>query len=75
MKKYFYVNIINFENVDNPEGGGLDNVDRVTLLNLSLFDVFVGHLNTYLVVVSPYLAIIKIFFFKLINKKKTIFFY
>ncbi len=29
IKKFLNVNIINFENVDKPEGGGSDNVDKV----------------------------------------------
>ena len=37
LKKILNVNIINFEKVDKPEGGGLDNVDKVILLNLKLF--------------------------------------
>ena len=28
-KKFLNVNIINFEKVDKPEGGGSDNVDKV----------------------------------------------
>ena len=32
IKKFLNVNIINFENVDKPEGGwGSDNVDKVIL--------------------------------------------
>ena len=53
------MNIINFENVDKPEGGGSDNVDKVILLNFGTFWWFFGHFNTYLVVFSLYLAIIK----------------
>ena len=29
IKKFLNLNIINFENVDKPEGGGSDNVDKV----------------------------------------------
>ena len=29
IKKFFNVNIINFEKVDKPKGGGSDNVDKV----------------------------------------------
>ena len=36
-KKFLNVNIINFENVDKPEGGGSDNVDKVILLNFGTF--------------------------------------
>ena len=37
------MNIINFENVDKPEGGGgADNVDKVTLLNFGTFDDFLA---------------------------------
>ena len=32
IQKFLNVNIINFENVDKPEGGGSDNVDKVILL-------------------------------------------
>ena len=35
IKKFLNVNIINFENVDKPEGGGSDNVDKVILLNFN----------------------------------------
>ena len=31
IKKFLNVNIVNFENVDKPEGGGSDNVDKVIL--------------------------------------------
>ena len=37
MKKNLIVNIINFERMDNPRGGGSDNVDKVFLLNLDAF--------------------------------------
>ena len=37
IKKFLNVNIINFENVDKPEGGGSDNVDKVILLNFGTF--------------------------------------
>ena len=33
----FNVNIINFDNVDKPEGGGSDNVDKVILWNFGTF--------------------------------------
>ena len=60
IKKIRNVNIINFENVDKPEGGGwLDYVDNVFLVNFGTFWCFFGHFNTYLVVFSLYLAIIK----------------
>ena len=36
-KKFPNVNIFNFENVDKPEGGGPDNVDKVILLNFDTF--------------------------------------
>ena len=54
--QFLIVNIINFEKVDKPkEVLGPDNVDKVTLF----FKLFFGHFNTYLVVFSLYLAIIK----------------
>ena len=60
IKKILYVNFFNFEKFDKPEGGGgSDNVDKAILLN---FDAFFGQFNTYLVVFSLYLAIIKNFF-------------
>ena len=37
IKKFLNVNIINFEKVDKPEGGGSDNVDKVILLNFGTF--------------------------------------
>ena len=36
IKKFLNVNIINFENVDKPEGWS-DNVDKVILLNFGTF--------------------------------------
>ena len=53
--------MIKFEKVDKPKGeGGLDNVDKVIWLNFGTFwCVFFGYFNTYLVVFSLYLAIIK----------------
>ena len=39
-------------------GGGLDNVDKVILLNFGTFGSFFDHFNTYIVVFSLYLAII-----------------
>ena len=53
------MNIINFENVDKTEGWGSDNVDKVILLNFGTFYCFFGHFNTYLVLFSLYLVIIK----------------
>ena len=41
-KKFLNVNIINFENVDKPEGGGSDNVDKVFCDILALFDAFLA---------------------------------
>ena len=38
IKRILNVNIVNFKNVDKPEGeGGLDNVDKVILLNFGTF--------------------------------------
>ena len=37
IKKFLNVNIINFEKVDKPKGGGSDNVDKVILLNFGTF--------------------------------------
>ena len=38
IKKFLIVNIINFENVDKPEGGGgSENVDKVIWLNFGTF--------------------------------------
>ena len=37
IKKFLNVNIINFEKVDKPEGGGSDNVNKVILLNYGTF--------------------------------------
>jgi hypothetical protein len=58
-KNFLNVNIINFENVDKPEGGGSDNVDKDILLNFGAFLCFFGHFNRYLVLFSLYLVIIK----------------
>ena len=59
IKKFLNVNIINFEKVDKPKGGGSNNVDKVILLNFGTFWCFFGNFNTYLVVFSLYLVIIK----------------
>ena len=54
------MNTIYFEKVYKPEGRGVsDIVDKVILLNFGTFLCFFGHFNTYLVVFSLYLAIIK----------------
>ena len=37
IKKFLNVNIIYFEKVDKPRGGGSDNVDKVILLNFGTF--------------------------------------
>ena len=36
-KKFHNVNIINFENVDKPPGGGSDNVDKIFFVNFGTF--------------------------------------
>ena len=41
-KKFPNVNIINLKNVDKPEGGGADIVDKVILVILALFDAFLA---------------------------------
>ena len=41
-KKILNVNIINFEKVDKSMGRGLDNVDKVFMLNFSIFFMLCG---------------------------------
>ena len=51
------MNIINFEKVDKPKEGGLDNMDMVILFNFGTFlCVSFCHFSTYLVVFSLHLA-------------------
>ena len=71
IKKFFIVNIINLQNVDKPRGGGPTMWIRFFVEFrhfLIFFLIFFCHFNTYLVVFSLYLAIIKEEKIKEINK-------